>query len=128
MIEPHRRALDLVGIPYRTQGRNAAVGLDCIGVILWAYDLQIDDVPTYSATDGSWDRIEQAIAPWFRRQERPRPSEDDLIIFKLDRSFHFGVVSGTHFVHADLAVGRVVSRRLPERLGRHCRLFRYHVG
>lgn len=127
VLEAHQRALALVGTPFRLQGRNPAVGLDCVGVVVHAFELQIDEAPTYSILSGSWEIIHQALAPWFEEKISREPINNDLVVFQLGRSFHFGVVSSAQFVHADRVLGKVVARRLPERLPSHCRLFSYRV-
>lgn len=123
MLEPHERALSLIGIPFRVQGRDPNVGLDCLGVVICAFELPEADVPRYRISDGDWGIVDQGLSTWFE------PAADfargDLLIFRLSRSFHFGVITGSHFVHADAAAGRVVVRRLPARFGRECRIFRF---
>jgi hypothetical protein len=51
-------------------------------------------------------------------------SINDLLVLRLHKSFHFGVVGRTHLIHADAALGRVVSRKLPSRLGPNAKIFR----
>lgn len=126
MLEPHQRAQSLVGVPFRFQGRDPALGLDCLGVIVCAFDLEIEGVPRYRITEGDWELIERELSVWFSRADERLPASNDVLVFRLPRSFHFGVVSGNHFVHADLGLGRVALRRLPERLGRDCRLFSFN--
>lgn len=123
MLEPHQRALSLVGVPFRHQGRDPATGLDCVGVVVRAFDLTISKLPTYRMTDGDWQQVEQELCRWFTCARRQTPQSNDMVVFRHVRGFHFGVISGAHLVHADLAAGRVVSRKMPRRLGRDCRLY-----
>jgi hypothetical protein len=126
VLEPHQRALALVGIPFRFQGRDRRTGLDCIGVIVSAFRLPDGCVARYRISEGSWDLVRDELAPWFTQKDCSRPESNDLAVFRLSRSFHFGIVSGEHLVHADQAIGRVVTRRIPQRLGRDCQLFSYN--
>jgi cell wall-associated NlpC family hydrolase len=125
VLEPHERALQLVGVPFRPQGRDPERGLDCIGVVVCAFRLQPPDVPRYQLIDGSWDQIVGELYRWFAAISVNDATAGDLAVFKLPRSFHFGVISGAHLIHADITVGKVVARRLPARLGKECRIFRY---
>jgi cell wall-associated NlpC family hydrolase len=125
VLDPHQRALSLIGVPFRAQGRDPAIGLDCLGVVVWSYQLRVPDVPRYKLDDGTWDQVLHELSPWFEPVANCNAQSGDLAAFRLSRSFHFGVISDSKLVHADLAVGRVVARRLPLRLGRECRIFRH---
>lgn len=125
MLEPHERALTLIGVPFRHQGRDASIGVDCLGVVTCAFKLPLPDVPRYKNTDGTWQSIEDGLSPWFDPCDGRRATNNDIIVFRLPRSFHFGVVSGAFLIHADLKAGRVVARRLPARLGPECRTFEF---
>lgn len=124
MLEPQERARALIGTAFRPQGRNPAVGLDCIGLVICAYDLPAGEQPTYRLTDGSWPEIEIGLKPWFDRVEAGRGISNDLVVFALSRSFHFGVISGSALIHADVNAGRIIERRLPTEPGRKHRLYR----
>lgn len=91
-------------------------------MVIWAFRLVEPDGPRYQAIDGNWDVVSDKLAQWF--EAAPTPASNDLLALRLRRSFHFGVISGSHFVHADAAAGRVVLRRLPQRQARECRIFR----
>lgn len=104
------------------------MGLDCIGVVAHAFDLTLLEAPRYRLTDGDWCLVERGVAPWFNAVFGRERSNSDLAVFRLARSFHFGVVSGDDLIHADLKIGRVVARRLPARLGRECRFFEFRRG
>ena len=125
MREPHERALALLGVPFRPQGRDPEIGLDCVGVVLWVFQIKEADAPRYRLSDGDWEQVLRAVGRWFEPVIGGKACSGDLVVFRLSRSFHFGVISGSNLIHADLAVGKVTARRLPARLGRECRLFRY---
>ena len=128
VLEPHERALALLGVPFRPQGRNPHVGLDCLGVVVWAFSLTLPEPPRYRLTDGNWEVIEHELAPWFDPVRGRDVLDSDLVVVRLARSFHFGVVSGDHLIHADVNVGRVVARRRRPLLGRECRIYELRGG
>lgn len=123
VFEPQERARSLLGSPFRLQGRDPRVGVDCLGVVIWAYALPEPNGARYRAEDGDWPIVEQRLGAWF--EPAAAASSNHLLVFRLARSFHFGVISEGHFVHADAAIGRVVLRKLPERLIRGCRIFKF---
>jgi hypothetical protein len=125
VIEPHERALALLDVPFRFQGRNPDTGLDCLGVVIWAFRLRNTGIARYRITEGDWNRVAEELSVWFAPAETVTGRDNDLAVFRLARSFHFGVISGGHLIHADAAIGRVVARRLPARLGRECRFFKH---
>lgn len=127
MLEPHERALSLVGVPFRFQGRDPSIGLDCLGLILRAFDLIVIEPPTYRISDGSWDRVESELFRWFVRTNRTNPQTNDLAVFRLPRCFHFGVISDGLLVHADIVAGKIVTRKMPTRLSGDCRIY-LHCG
>jgi hypothetical protein len=124
VLEPHERAFRLVGTPFRPQGRDPATGLDCLGLVICAFQLPRIELPTYRMTDGCWPSVEREVVRWFEPAERTDSRNNGLAIFRLPRSFHFGVTSGAYLVHADMALGRVALRRLPIRFGRESRFYR----
>ena len=112
----------LVGVPFRPHGRDPVIGLDCLGLVICAFQLRNVEVPRYRLTDGDWDRVQRGLAPWFVQFRERR--QGDLVVFRLPRCFHFGVLAERHLVHADLTLGQVVARPLPANLGREARYFR----
>jgi len=124
VLEPYERAMALVGTRFRPQGRDPASGLDCIGLVICAFELSPVEQPRYRLTDGDWDGIERALLTWFEpAQSEARPG--DVVVFRLPRCFHFGVLAPKHFVHADLTIGRVVARQLPAPRSVDARYYRY---
>lgn len=125
MPEPHERALALVGTPFRPQGRRPETGLDCVGLVLLAFELPAGKVATHRPVSGDWAWMERQLSPWFEEVNHRPARCGDLAVFRLPRSFHFGVISVLHLVHVDTALGRVVTRRLPPSLGSCCKIYRY---
>lgn len=125
MLEAHQRALGLIGTPFRPQGRDPATGIDCIGLVVCAFAISERRAPDYRLTDGCWEELERGLRPWFDRLEDTGPASGDVVVFRLRRSFHFGVISGPDLIHADAAVGRVVARRMSPTIGNYCRIYRF---
>lgn len=104
------KALALVGVPFRPQGRDSGLGLDCIGLCLTAYELPAglarDD---YRLRGDHRDEIETAILTRFRRlrQAEARPGDLMLMLPAADQ-LHLGILTGRGFVHADARLRRVV--------------------
>lgn len=104
------RALALVGIPFRPQGRDSAHGLDCVGLCMLAYDLRPaaarDD---YRLRGDHRHEVETAILRQFRRLPRARARPGDLILMMpAHDQLHLGILTARGFVHADAQLRRVV--------------------
>lgn len=127
MLEPYQRALALVGVTFRPQGRDPEIGLDCIGLVIEAFQLSPVELPRYRLTDGNWLEVERALDPWFDRSAEVGGT-NDMVVCRLPRCFHFGVLGREHLIHADLTAGRVVARRLPAQLGSETRYYRHREG
>lgn len=105
-----KRALALVGTPFRAQGRDAEQGLDCIGLCLIAYrlprELARDD---YRLRGRQLREIEAAILGRFRKLEPKLAKAGDLLLLSpADDQAHLAVVTAQGFVHADARLRRVV--------------------
>lgn len=103
------RARALIGVRFRAQGRDPAIGLDCIGLAAIAYRLR--DVPRdYALRGGDPDVLAEALAWYgFERAERARPGA--LIVARpAARQLHLMVRTAVGFVHADAGIGRVLER------------------
>jgi cell wall-associated NlpC family hydrolase len=125
VLKAQERASALIGTPFRLQGRIPEIGLDCLGVVVIAYELRPREVPRYRITDGTWSEVSGGLSRWFEPIENRMPANGDLLVFRFRTSFHFGVVSDGYFIHADVRAGKVVRRRLPTHYGPQCRIFRY---
>lgn len=101
------------------------MGLDCLGLVILAYDIKEAPAARYRQGDGSWENVEKELRRWFVPAYSRRPACCDLVVYRLSSSFHFGVVAGDRLIHADSSLGKVVARRLLMAPGRACRLFRY---
>jgi len=114
MLDIHAsRALALVGTRFRPQGRSAEHGLDCVGLLLCAFDLPPDTVRSDYRLRGAYrEEIEQALHAGFRRiPNRWRRAGDVLLLAVAQDQLHLAIASEAGFVHADARLGRVVETR-----------------
>ena len=104
------RARSLVGIRFRPQGRAPEHGLDCVGLLLCAFDLPRDRVRSDYRLRGDYRaEIEQGLRECFRRiPKRWRRAGDVLLLAVAHDQLHLAIDSGEGFVHSDARLGRVV--------------------
>ena len=105
-----RRALALVGTPFRPQGRRVADGLDCLGLALAVYDLPAGvGRNDYRLRGDHRDELEAAIRIYFRKLRTAAPMAGDLLLMlPAGDQFHLGILTRHGFVHADARLRRVV--------------------
>ena len=104
-----QRALALVGVPFRQQGRDRT-GLDCVGLCLLAYRLPIASVRTDYRLRGDFrSEIEAFLSRHFRKIGVNQTTAGDLLLMRpgLDR-LHLAIRTPQGFVHADAGLRRVV--------------------
>jgi hypothetical protein len=104
------RARALVGVPFRPQGRDACLGLDCAGLALAAFGLPPDLARRdYRLRGNHRSEIETALRRHFRKISRPQGRAGDLLLLTVGHEqFHLAVLTTAGFVHADARLGRVV--------------------
>ena len=103
------RAVALVGVPFRLQGRGAA-GLDCVGLVLAACGLPAESIrDDYRLRGDHRDHIKSALRERFRKVSFARRRAGDLILMAVAADqLHLGVLTARGFVHADARLRRVV--------------------
>lgn len=104
------RARALVGTRFRPQGRMPEHGLDCVGLILCAFDLPLDMARSDYRLRGLYRaEIEQGLRQNFRRiPKRWQRTGDVMLLGVAPDQLHLAIASGAGFVHADAKLGRVV--------------------
>lgn len=105
-----KRALALVGTPFRPQGRDPRQGVDCIGLCLIAYRLPHEMARNdYRLRGRHLREIETAILGTFRKLESEFPRPGDLLLLRpAEEQAHLAVLTSQGFVHADARLRRVV--------------------
>ena len=115
----------LVGARFRLQGRAAATGLDCVGVIVAAYaaaGVRLEAIDDYALRGFAAERAAAGLtaAGFARVDEDVRPG--DVGLFKLSaRQVHLALLAPGRLIHADAGLRRVViapASRLPAAVSR----------
>ena len=110
------RARGLVGRRFRPQGRDPALGLDCVGVAAAAAGVAAERIPADYALRGEHlARIEHALCDLgCRPVPRDAAEAGDVIVCEVGPAqFHLLLCTGGAFVHADAGLRKVVERPLP---------------
>lgn len=106
------RARALLGTRFRPQGRSAADGLDCVGLVALAIDAR--DAPCdYALRGGSARRLAEALAAAGLTPVTNMAAGDVLVLAPGRGQLHLGLFTGTGLVHGDAGLRRVVERPLP---------------
>lgn len=120
------RARELLNVPWIHQGRDPAVGVDCAGLLLYAFEAKDDTVYGRNPTDGLFERrCEAHLGP---------PVTDgirvgDVVLLGFGHrgpGRHIGIIGdypfgGLSIIHTDSVVGRVVEGRFDGRWQRRVR-------
>lgn len=109
------RARALIGTRARLQGRDSAAALDCIGLIIAAFDLPKQAFAAdYALRNHSLANVDEQMLPFFRRVTRPTSRPGDVSVMRVAAGrLHLGMLSNEGLIHADLRLGRVVCRPGP---------------
>jgi len=105
-------ACALIGARFVPQGRDAARGVDCIGLVIHTYDLPVTDVSDdYRMSGDHRSAIVTELSSRFRRVSRQRLLPADLLLCRPgERQFHLMIWSGESVIHADARRQMVVER------------------
>ena len=111
-------ARQCLGTPFRHQGRQVGVGLDCAGVAIHvarAIGVAHLDVSGYGRTPAH-GQLEQALEDQPCLERVPSPSDrqpGDLLLMRFARDpQHLAICAGETIVHAYEAVGKCCEHRL----------------
>lgn len=104
------RARALVGSRFRPQGRDPATGLDCVGLVLRAFEIPADKVrQNYRLRGPHKLELEHQLAIRFRRvRAEARCAGDVLLCAVLPDVMHLAVQCAGSFIHADSRLRRIV--------------------
>ena len=106
------RARALIGTRFLPQGRTAADGLDCIGLVALAVGAR--NVPRdYPLRGGSPARLEAGLKSAGLGPVQDMVAGDVLVLAPGAGQQHLGLFTGTGLVHGDAGLRRVVERPLP---------------
>ncbi len=109
------KARALVGCRFRPQGREAATGLDCVGLVVVAFGIRHESVPrNYRLRGRHRAELERRLDEHFRRIAITRAAPGDVLLFQIaDCQSHLAIQTDVGFVHADARLGRVVESSGP---------------
>lgn len=109
------RARSLIGTRFRAQGREAELGLDCLGLMMLATGVEVGAVRRDYRLGGDHKRELMArLAVGFRRVARTQARAGDLLLIRIaDRQYHLAVRTEAGFVHADIRRGVVETPGAP---------------
>ncbi len=111
-------ACALIGVRFCLHGRDAAHGLDCVGLVALALRRAGHDpgpVPTgYGLRDHDPGRLECLLAAAGLHRSAKPPAPGDIALLRLGpRQCHLAVIGPETAVHAHLGLRRVVESPLP---------------
>ena len=104
------RARSLVGTRFRPQGRVPELGLDCIGLVLCAFELPGDLVRRDYRLRGDYRReMVVELGKVFRRVPEHQLRASDLVLLQVAQDqLHLAILTVSGFVHAHARLGKVV--------------------
>lgn len=110
MQEAVRRARQLVGVPFRTQGRRPEHGLDCVGLVTLVHELPGGAIPRdYRLRGSHLACAEKVLLEFYEHTALADLRVGDLLLLHCGaEQIHFAVHCGDTFIHADAALRRIV--------------------
>lgn len=110
-------ANDMVGTPFRHQGRSPKTGVDCVGVVLcsvWSAGCDVPDCLGYGPVPKSEVLLEQ-LGKRAERVHLDDAEPGDILLFQYSANMplHFAMlVEDWHMVHAHRTTAKVVKHRM----------------
>ncbi|MES2986900.1 MAG: peptidoglycan endopeptidase [Pseudomonadota bacterium] len=103
-----KRARAALGARFLLHGRDPAVGLDCVGLVAWAFEAEVPR--DYSLRSGDVARVGRVAAALGLRAAEDRAAGDLLLLRTGPGLLHLAIDSGDGVIHADAMLRRVVER------------------
>lgn len=112
------RAMTLLGVPFRLNGRSSDSGLDCVGILAQCLNAagHQSDIPAYAQLRGDFEPVARAFfrADIFCIVDDGTMRAGDIMMLRPGpRQVHFAVLTQQGAVHAHVGLGRVVLTPLP---------------
>jgi murein DD-endopeptidase / murein LD-carboxypeptidase len=105
------RARAAIGVRFRPWGRAPASGLDCVGLVGWAYGVAVP--AGYAMRSGDAARVQALALAAGLHAADGRAAGDLVLLASGPGQLHLGIDSGTGLIHADAMLRRVVERPDP---------------
>ncbi len=116
--ELHGGIIDLarstLGTPFRHQGRQPGIGLDCVGLVLWVghrLGLTRYDLTAYSRFPRERQLLTHAVEAGFLEAKRPFAG-CVLCLRLLELPQHLAIMTDRGMIHACQNTGRVIEHRM----------------
>lgn len=129
------KARSVLGVPWRHQGRNPKIGIDCIGLLVIAYNISTEQIPAY-ARDPHNGLLEKALADHLGPplpEHTPLQPGDIVAIAYGGNVRHCGLLGDAvqtneiTLIHTDTRLGFVTEHPLTEQWRRRIRFsYRKH--
>lgn len=108
------RAQQLIGAPFRLRGRDGKYGVDCVGLVTHAANL--DETARDYALRGDYEeRVATALqaAGFASLADQPLINGDIILLRCAPRQLHLAVVANNGAIHAHAGLRRVVWTPVP---------------
>jgi cell wall-associated NlpC family hydrolase len=105
------RARAAIGARFRPRGRVPEGGLDCVGLVGWAYGQAVPN--GYAMRSGDAVRVRALATAAGLVAGEGRRAGDLVLLASGPGQLHLGIDSGTGLIHADAMLRRVVERPDP---------------
>jgi cell wall-associated NlpC family hydrolase len=107
-----------IGVTFKLQGRNPDIGLDCIGLVVWAAaqcGLIVPDAQDYLLSDNP-ERLDKGLlaAPLKPVDFTHLMSGDILRLLSNGQTLHLAIYGEASLIHADIRCRKVVEQRLTQ--------------
>lgn len=111
-VQPVRRARLAVGVPFRSQGRDPKTGLDCVGLVAWAFGIPASDFRKDYRLRGNHEReLADELRRRFDREPPGQFAPGNILLCRISpNQSHLAIFCGKSIVHADARLRRVVER------------------
>lgn len=110
-------ARELMGVPFLHQGRDPAVGVDCVGLAGYAMDrngVSYVDLKGYGRSPHA-GRLMATIDNQPHLRRTGAPVAGGIVLFRIKRDpQHVAVFDGEELIHAYLTAGKVTSNPLDD--------------
>lgn len=125
-MTPLERARSLLGVPWRHQGRNPERGIDCAGLLIYAYEVD-EETPDYGR-EPNRGLMEATLERFLGKPIHDPIEAGDVVAMAYTGSIrHCGMIGdhvdgGLSLIHTDSILGRVTEHRLDDKWLRRIKL------
>lgn len=106
-----KKARDFLGVPFRPQGRDPLVGLDCVGLTMLVFDIPVQKIPfRYRISQRQcMNAIVEQLGKYFDEVAKVDSVSGDLLLIEVGEGrAHFAVRGAGSHIHAHAGLSRIV--------------------